>query len=279
MKRVYASFCLLFLLAALYLYRVDIYFHFFLNPIDADSSYGPEPCNETFSYSNSTCGTGKFFFLDQCVNAYYLRKDCTQAILYNWNQVPGLDNDRFISFTTDTLHANWTENALITKTHNNEIINVTSGNKWIEIRLLETQNVTIVNSSEGGKHFFEIKHEYGWKNVYNHTFCRKIKEYDGCQECSPPINEEFRCIYNTEECNNPIDLLFSALELDSHAMKTLTQKRQNSWLIETVEIESPRPCEYEFIITMKKNSSIKQYDGVVCINCGQLSYLTTKDGT
>lgn len=146
--------------------------------------------------------------------------DFKDIYLFNWDNVPGNESERFLSFLkNESEHhwllqeiliesPNWLENAQMNKSDKNNTIRIFDNHKSIELKLENSQDAVFVDirklylpeKIDGFK--LLVKHENGKINIYNREFQNKYK-YD--------ISEGYYAAYNLIIKNNGSDTIYFKL--------------------------------------------------------------------
>ena len=112
--------------------------------------------------------------------------------LFSWDNVPGNESQRLISYLKNDLNISWVDNAQIVKTNNNETIRVfTSGNS-LELKLENNKNTILTTIDSVPLYLSKIKKENGKIYVY------RLEEYKSVYN----ITEKYYAVYNLSIKNN-----------------------------------------------------------------------------
>ncbi|RCV64734.1 Beta-propeller repeat-containing protein [Methanophagales archaeon] len=100
------------------------------------------------------------------------REEC--KYLFNWSRVPGNDSEKLIRFLVDNLDIKfyWAENATITKSSDDKIINISTDGRSAEIIMGANNETATVKVGSETIYVLEVRTEDGTLNVYD---CR-LKE-------------------------------------------------------------------------------------------------------
>jgi hypothetical protein len=161
--------------------------------------------------------------------------------LFSWDNVPGNESQRLISYLKNDLNISWVDNAQIVKTNNNETIRVfTSGNS-LELKLENNKNTILTTIDSVPLYLSKIKKENGKIYVY------RLEEYKSVYN----ITEKYYAVYNLSITNNGsknIDFKLNELNLrdGNHIFNT------------TIEFESPYfSYRNEILSDLKKETKIE----------------------
>ena len=158
--------------------------------------------------------------------------DNEDIYLFGWENVPGNESQRLLSYLKNDLHIDWVENAQITKAEN-KTIRVFRQEDSLEIILFnESARLTI---GENGYEAYDLlaREEDGKHNIYNTKYKNK---YD--------ISQRYYAAYNLSIRNNgstPIDFKLTRLHLrdGDRIFNTTTLEPYGSWSLEVLqELES-----------------------------------------
>ena len=95
--------------------------------------------------------------------------------LFNWSRVPGNDSENLIRFLVDNLAINWAENATITKSDDDRIINISTDWHSAEVILAANNETATVKVGNEAVYVLDVRTEDGTLNVYD-CRVRKISE-------------------------------------------------------------------------------------------------------
>ncbi|NJD51852.1 MAG: DUF4352 domain-containing protein [Candidatus Methanoperedens sp.] len=110
--------------------------------------------------------------------------------LFSWENVPGNESQRLLSFLKNEFHIDWVENAQISKTGNeNKTIHVSRHNDLIEIML--NNESALLKIGDRGYYDLWVRKENGTHNLYDKIYRNK---YD--------ISERYYAAYNLSIKNN-----------------------------------------------------------------------------
>jgi hypothetical protein len=142
--------------------------------------------------------------------------------LFSWDNVPGNESQRLISYLKNDLNISWVDNAQIVKTNNNETIRVfTSGNS-LELTLDNNKNMILTTIDSVPFHLSKIKKENGKIYVY------RLEEYKFVYN----ITEKYYAVYNLSITNN------GSKNID-FKLNELNVRDGNHIFNTTIELESP----------------------------------------
>ncbi len=126
--------------------------------------------------------------------------DNKDIYLFTWENVPGNESHRLLSFLKDNLGINWVENAQISRTEENKTIHVFSAEKSIEI-MLNNETAALNISEDYGYYYLLAKEENGAHIIYNNKWQNK---YD--------ISERYYAAYSLSIKNNGSGPLYFKLD-------------------------------------------------------------------
>ncbi len=110
--------------------------------------------------------------------------------LFTWENVPGNESHRLLSFLKDNLGINWVENAQISRTEENKTIRVFSAEKWqnkynISERYYAAYNLSIKNKGSGPLYFkLDGLHLHEGDRIFNVT---PLEPYDKNSSLLEPV--------------------------------------------------------------------------------------------
>ena len=98
--------------------------------------------------------------------------------LFNWNDVPGNDNNRMLKFLKDNLKLEWVENAEIKKSDDGETITITKGKNTLMLKLNKKEG--LVDMEIAGKVSYRcyLKKDDGKLNIYFDLHDLPLDNYD-----------------------------------------------------------------------------------------------------
>ncbi|ODS41413.1 MAG: type III-B CRISPR module RAMP protein Cmr6 [Candidatus Altiarchaeales archaeon WOR_SM1_79] len=99
-------------------------------------------------------------------DALKIAKLTYDKFLFNWNDVPGKDNERIRKYLKDDLNIKWVENAKIEKNNDSKDIIITRGNNSAIFKLNEEKNNVILKIIGGETHEYSLKKEEGKISIY-----------------------------------------------------------------------------------------------------------------
>jgi len=141
--------------------------------------------------------------------------------LFSWDNVPGNESHRLISYLKNDLNISWVDNAQIVKTNNNETIRVfTSGNS-LELTLDNNENLILTTIDSVPFYLSKIKKENGKIYVY------RLEEYKYVYN----ITEKYYAVYNLSITNN------GSKNID-FKLNELNVRDRNHVFNTTIELES-----------------------------------------
>jgi len=105
------------------------------------------------------------------------RVDC--KYLFNWDSVPGDDDDKLIRVLMDDFDINWAENATITKSSDGMIINISNGEHSAEIIMDEKKKNAILKISDGRVYDLEVRTENDELKIYDCRLERRPEHVTG----------------------------------------------------------------------------------------------------
>ena len=155
--------------------------------------------------------------------------DNEDIYLFSWENVPGNESQRLLSFLKNDIHIDWVENAQIIKTgEENKTIRVSGQEDSIEILLYnESAHLTI---GERGYEAYDllVREENGTHSVYDKKYKNKYN-----------ISERYYAAYNLSIKNNgstPIDFKLIRLHMgDGDRVFNITDlEPSGSWLLEVL---------------------------------------------
>jgi len=86
--------------------------------------------------------------------------------LFTWDQIPGKDNQKPITFLKDTLNINWAEHAKLSKSKDGNKICITNENQSIEI-IRDYKEKAVIKFRDDRVYQLQIKEENGTVQIYN----------------------------------------------------------------------------------------------------------------
>ena len=89
--------------------------------------------------------------------------------LFNWDNVPGIDNDGLLEYIKDNLDISWVESAEIKKSDDGKAIQIRRGGNSAEIKIDEAEENATLEISDGRIHNLTVKKENGKLNIYKNT--------------------------------------------------------------------------------------------------------------
>jgi hypothetical protein len=98
-------------------------------------------------------------------NSSYVQENA-EMYLFNWNKVPGSDNEKLLKYLEENRKAIWMESAKIHKTEDGKIIHVTKEGNSFEIRIDENEEKATVNINGRRIDCLKVKHDNGELNIY-----------------------------------------------------------------------------------------------------------------
>jgi hypothetical protein len=87
--------------------------------------------------------------------------------LFNWNSVPGEDNEKLIGFLRGDFDIDWVENAIITKSRDEMAISISKDKYSAEIMMDEKKKKAILKIHDDITHELTVKEENNKLNIYN----------------------------------------------------------------------------------------------------------------
>lgn len=87
--------------------------------------------------------------------------------MFNWNSVPGEDNEKLIGFLQGDFDIDWAENAIITKSRDEMAISISKEEYSAEIMMDEKKKKAILKIHDDITHELTIKEENNKLNIYN----------------------------------------------------------------------------------------------------------------
>ena len=144
-------------------------------------------------------------------------------LLFDWNKVPGGDDEKLISHLQKCVKINWLENAEIKKSDDGQEITLSYGKKLVTLKLEVPNKVVLKLSDEELYEYDLIKEDEDALNLYNKDVILKLKELnseddEGLEKLSNNIVET-----SIAESKMIIDLLHSEHEDESSKSKAVLQ--------------------------------------------------------
>ena len=97
----------------------------------------------------------------------FVRKQFKYLYLFNWNSVPGDDNEKLIGFLRDDFDIDWAENSKISKSRDGMTISISKDEYSAEIMIDEKKKKAILKISDDITHELKVKKENDKLNIYN----------------------------------------------------------------------------------------------------------------
>jgi hypothetical protein len=104
--------------------------------------------------------------LTEDVKSGLLFKLSERGYLFNWDNVPGDDNEKLKEFLRDDFGIKWTENAKIRKFNDGKTIRILKDKNSAEIKINEKKEEATLNIGDGIIHYLKFKYENGKLNIY-----------------------------------------------------------------------------------------------------------------
>lgn len=111
----------------------------------------------------------KFSGANDVIITGYIWQDYSGLYLFNWDEIPGKDNDRFIKHLEDNYNVDVTVKTNIPKSKNNNSINVSSGDNFIKLVLNNTKIVDLTTNNNQ-KYTFISKREGDDLKIYSKSY-------------------------------------------------------------------------------------------------------------
>ena len=160
--------------------------------------------------------------------------------LFSWDNVPGNESQRFLSYLKNDLDISWVDNAQIVKTNNNETIRVFTSENSFEL-ILENNKSTILTIIDSVPLYLsEIKKENGKICVY------RLEEYKSVYN----ITEKYYAVYNLSITNN------GSKNID-FKLNELNVRDGNHMFNTTIEPEGPYTYKNEILSDLGKETKIE----------------------
>ncbi len=93
-------------------------------------------------------------------------KKYSRLYLFDWNNVPGTDNAKFLKFLQDDLGINWVKNAKIIKLDDNKVIRIFSEDNSMEI-VLDNEEKASIKLRNGKTYDLQVVMDRGRPYVYS----------------------------------------------------------------------------------------------------------------
>lgn len=94
------------------------------------------------------------------------KKKSRQPQKFSWDNVPGDDTDKLISFLKDEFDIDWTKDAEITKSDDGMTISISTDEHSAEIIMDGNKKKATLKISDGEIHYLKVKEEDGKLNIY-----------------------------------------------------------------------------------------------------------------
>nr|QNO51366.1 hypothetical protein KMJFBAND_00003 [Methanosarcinales archaeon ANME-1 ERB6] len=110
-----------------------------------------------------------FYGIDVSDDHFEKIKNSTSKLdeyLFCWDNVPGNDSERIISFLRDELDIGWVENAKILKFEDGKTIRISDDENSAEIMIGKRKGKATLKISDGRVHGLKVKRENGKLNIY-----------------------------------------------------------------------------------------------------------------
>jgi NDP-sugar pyrophosphorylase family protein len=98
--------------------------------------------------------------------------------LFNWNDVPGNDTERFREFLVDELEMDWAKNGKIEKSDENKTIKVSHEENFLTLSLNEEKNKVTLKEGNGKTHEYILEKEDDKLRIYDDNITDEIKKLD-----------------------------------------------------------------------------------------------------
>ncbi len=99
-----------------------------------------------------------------------------ETLIFSWEDVPGTDNDKLISFLRKTRDADWIKNAKIEKLTDGRTITVSEGKKAYSLSIDREKNNAILKTESGKTHELIIRPENGKTRIYAEQTFKELME-------------------------------------------------------------------------------------------------------
>lgn len=93
-----------------------------------------------------------------------------ETYLFDWDKVPGNDNERFIGYLRNDLGIGWVENAEILKSNDGNTISIFTDEDSVEIIIDETSKIATIKINDVEMLDLIVKSENGKRNIYVEGF-------------------------------------------------------------------------------------------------------------
>jgi tetratricopeptide (TPR) repeat protein len=166
------------------------------------------------------------------VAPHELSKITRDLYLFNWDNVPGSDNNGFLRFLRDHFNIDWVvENVEIRKSTDGKTISISKDENFAEIIIDEKKEKGILKISDGRTYDLKVKTENGKLNIYALEISKALEEKIGVSES---ILDEI-----SEDKLRKIKLMTGIATLlsedDTELIKTPPQLAENYPLTEILE--------------------------------------------
>ena len=138
--------------------------------------------------------------------------------LFNWDNVPGKDSERLLSFLKDNLYVAWAENAEILKPDDNKTIRIFKDDNSAEITIYEEEEKATLKISDGRTYNLKAKKESGELNIYEPKIDLFINFFNRLEHGLnfDKDDKKFRSIYLSLDRYN--SALLESVEIDRKLM-------------------------------------------------------------
>ena len=106
-------------------------------------------------------------------NVYILSES---LYLFSWDNVPGNDSEKLISFLRDDIDIGWAENVKIRKLDDGKTIHISKDKNSAEILIDEKKEKATLKISSGRTHDLKVKKENGKLNIYESLFDKYLPD-------------------------------------------------------------------------------------------------------
>lgn len=112
------------------------------------------------------------------IKSHYIRSgiEINGEYLFDWNKIPGIDNERFIEFLKDNLGIDWAKSAIIKKI-DERTIKVSNEKKSLSLKLNSEKTKVNLKIDDNKTYEFYIKAENDELGVYNEYILPKLKNF------------------------------------------------------------------------------------------------------
>jgi hypothetical protein len=89
-----------------------------------------------------------------------------EEYLFNWEDVPGKDNDRLLRYLREGFALDWVEGAIISKPDDGPMIRIEKHEDWVEIVLDEGDKTATLTTSDDKRGLLKVTEENGRRKLY-----------------------------------------------------------------------------------------------------------------